>query len=340
MIDIEKHEELHEYLKKKQLIQGDKLPEYVNLTGGVSNRCVLVSSDVRALVVKQALEKLRVKEKWECKPERIHQEALGLRHLIHLTPQQNAPTFIFEDFEQHILVMEAVPAPHDNLKTLLLKGEVQLTFAEQFGKLLGSIHANSHDNKEYKAIFSETYYFDALRLNPYYSFTAQQLPETTTFLNELIRSTKKTKLSLVHGDYSPKNILIHHEKLFLLDHEVIHYGDPAFDIGFSMTHLLSKMLHLYERREDFFNFCLTYWNAYRQNAAMLMLLRGFEARAVQHTLACLLARVKGKSPLEYLDQNEQEFQLNIVLSLLRNTPASMDNLIHNFFNAVQTKCIQ
>lgn len=337
MIDIEKHEKLHEYLKRKQCLQGDELPEYVNLAGGVSNRCVLVQRDASALVVKQALEKLRVKENWECKPERIHQEALGLRHLVRLTPQQNTPAFVFEDFEEHILVMEAVPFPHENLKTLLLKGDARLAYAKQFGRLLGSIHANTYDNKEYNAIFSETYYFEELRLKPYYAFTAQQLPETTTFLNELISSTKTTKLSVVHGDYSPKNILIHHEKLFLLDHEVIHYGDPAFDIGFSMTHLLSKMLHLYEIREDFFNFCLTYWNAYRQNAAMLMRLRGFEARAVQHTLACLLARVKGKSPLEYLDKKEQEFQLNIVLTLLRNIPASVDDLIHNFFNALQPK---
>ena len=340
MIDIEKHEVLHEYLKRKQLIQGDELPEYVNLAGGVSNRCVLVSSDARAWVVKQALERLRVKESWECKPERIHQEALGLRHLIRLTPQQNTPAFIFEDFEEHILVMEAVPAPHENLKTLLLKGEVRLTFAAQFGRLLGSIHANSHNNEEYSTIFSETHYFNELRLKPYYAFTAHQLPETATFLNELIGSTKKTKLSVVHGDYSPKNILVHHEKLVLLDHEVIHYGDPAFDIGFSMTHLLSKMLHLHERREDFFNFCLTYWNAYRHQAKVLMHLKGYELRAIQHTLACLLARVKGKSPLEYLDKNEQEFQLHIVLSLLRNIPVSMDDLIHSFFTALPAKCNQ
>lgn len=337
MIDIEKHDVLHDYLKRKQLIQGEELPEYVNLPGGVSNRCVLVRSDDRALVVKQALEQLRVKERWECKPERIHQEALGLRHLIHLTPRQNTPAFVAEDFEEHILVMEAVPFPYDNLKTLLLKGDTRLSYASQFGNLLGSIHANSYEHEDYKAAFSETYYFDELRLKPYYSFTARQSPATALFLNKLIRSTKKTKLSLVHGDYSPKNILIHNEKLFLLDHEVIHYGDPAFDIGFSLTHLLSKGLHLTSYREDMLSYSLTYWNAYCQEAEQLCQLPEFETRAVQHTLACLLARVKGKSPLEYLNQREQALQLNIVLDLLKNIPNSLNDLIHDFFNALQAR---
>jgi hypothetical protein len=107
-----------------------------------------------------------------------------------------------------------------------------------------------------------------------------------------------------------------------------------------MTHLLSKMLHLEEKREDFLAFCFAYWKAYQQRAEVLMRLRGFEERAMQHTLACLLARVKGKSPLEYLDEKEQDFQLNIALSLLGNIPGSMEDLIHNFFNAVHTKCIQ
>ncbi len=334
MIDIEKHDELHRYLVEKQLIHAREEVKYENLTGGVSNRCVLVTRDAGNLVVKQALEKLRVKETWKCAPERIHKEALGLRHLKQLTPHQNTPAFVDEDFQQHMLVMKAVLFPHHNLKTLLLEGKISSSHASQLGALLGSIHANSLEKEEYKTAFSETHFFEALRLNPYYAFTASQLPEVAGFLSKLTETTKQVKISVVHGDFSPKNILVHDGQLILLDHEVIHYGDPAFDIGFSLTHLLSKGVHLKTHREDMLKFSLTYWKAYCTETQPLLQLPEFENRAVQHTLACLLARVKGKSPLEYLDKHEQVQQLSIVLNLLNNRPASVENLIHKFFNAL------
>jgi 5-methylthioribose kinase len=58
------------------------------LAGGVSNRTVLVerTASGEGWVVKQALPKLRVATEWLSDPERIHQEALGLRWLSELAP--------------------------------------------------------------------------------------------------------------------------------------------------------------------------------------------------------------------------------------------------------------
>src|SRR5205085_211857 len=108
----------------------------------------------------------------------------------------------------------------------------------------------------------DTSFFESLRLEPYYAYTAERVPAARAFLNGLIAETRSNPVALVHGDFSPKNILVRSNKLVLLDHEVIHFGDPAFDLGFSLTHLLSKANHLSEHRDRFGKAAIRYWNAY------------------------------------------------------------------------------
>jgi 5-methylthioribose kinase len=135
---------------------------------------------------------------------------------------------------------------------------------------------------------------------------------------------------LVHGDYSPKNILLHRGRLVLLDQEVIHFGDPAFDLGFSLTHFLSKAHHLRPQRAAFLEASHWFWENYKQVTGEWACEPTLEARIVRHTLACLLARVDGRSPLEYLTDLERQRQREIVLSLMRDLPASPAALVENF----------
>lgn len=135
---------------------------------------------------------------------------------------------------------------------------------------------------------------------------------------------------LVHGDYSPKNILIHRGALVLLDHEVIHFGDPAFDLGFSLTHLLSKAHHLADRRTEFADAVTLYWHVYRQIIGDVPWAGDLESRAVRHTLACLLARVSGRSTLEYLSASERARQQWIALELMSIVPTRIPELTHRF----------
>ena len=115
----------------------------------------------------------------------------------------------------------------------------------------------------------------------------------------LVENTRERLFTLVHGDYSPKNVLIHNDKLILLDHEVIHFGDPAFDLGFGMTHLLSKAHHLPRMRSAFAQAALDFWTQYRSTLGEPPFAASLETYAVRHALGCLLARVAGRSPLEY-----------------------------------------
>src|SRR4029079_10358786 len=99
--------------------------------------------------------------------------------------------------------------------------------------------------------FEDRSFFESLRVEPYSQYTATQVPAAAAFLNELVATTRSRRLALVHGDYSPKNVLVHAGRLVVLDYEVIHWGDPAFDLGFGLTHLLTKARHVRSHRAEF-----------------------------------------------------------------------------------------
>lgn len=331
-LDIENRDALLAYLWDQGRVDRAEHPVMQTLRGGVSNRTVLLRrASGEAWVLKQALAKLRVPVDWFVDPVRVHREADGMRVLAALVPG-SVPGLVFEDRTHHLIAMEAVPEPSRNWKEMLLSGELDREHVAAFGTLLGQIHLQSHRRDELAARFPDDF-FDALRLEPYYRYSAEQVPESASFLHDLIDETTAIKLSLVHGDYSPKNVLVHQGHLFLLDHEVIHWGDPTFDLGFSMTHFLSKAHHLPEQRRAFAGATLFYWQAYRAAAAELVTPE-LEARAVRHTLGCLLGRAAGRSPLEYFGAQERSRQQRAVLELMRRPPHTVDELVQGFIERI------
>jgi aminoglycoside phosphotransferase (APT) family kinase protein len=334
-MDIEQAEDLRNYLLATGRLEPDEAFDMQVLAGGVSNRTVLLRrSRGENWVLKQALAKLRVQVDWFSNPERIQREAAGMRHLHRFAPR-NITRLIFEDATEHVLAMEAVAEPHENWKSMLLKGNLKQAHLEQFATLLATIHHQAFLAKdELQEAFSDRSYFENLRLEPYYLYTAEQVPEAHPFLNQLVADTRQRLFTLVHGDYSPKNVLVQKDKLILLDHEVIHFGDPAFDLGFAFCHLLSKAHHVRAARKAFAEAALGFWPIYVKGIATTPFYADLEAYAVKHTLACLLARVRGRSPLEYLSQAEQEVQESVVLALIRKNIKTMPQLISTFVKGV------
>lgn len=329
-LDIENPDELLAYLKQTERIAQDEQPKITMLSGGVSNKTVLLERESEAWVIKQALPKLRVPTDWYSDPSRIHREAQGLRYLSQFIPER-VPQFIFEDVENNVLAMSAVPQPHKNWKTVLLDGGVLQHHVKEFAELLGAIHRQAYERRtDFAEFFADTSFFESLRLEPYYLYTASQVPNATAFLETLAEDTRKQKITLVHGDYSPKNILIYQDRMMLLDYEVIHWGDPAFDIGFGMTHLLSKAHYLSEQRSTFLNAAWVFWKSYARTIKDLPWSKGLEARAVRHTLACMLARVRGRSPLEYLDDSHRQRQEKVMVRLMANPPLIFNDLTAEF----------
>jgi aminoglycoside phosphotransferase (APT) family kinase protein len=324
-LDLGQPGALAAYLVQRGAVAADEPLEITPLTGGVSNKTLLVRRPSgEAWVVKQALAKLAVKVDWFADPARVHREAAGLRELAQALPPGATPVFLFEDSAQHVLAMTAVPEPHANWKELLLAGRVEPAHVAAFGDLLGRMHAYGRRHLEaLRPTFADRAFFEALRLEPYYLYTAGEVPAAAAFLRALVDETRAIDETLVHGDYSPKNVLVQgapgQTRLVLLDHEVVHLGDGAFDVGFALTHLLSKAHHLVPHRAAFADAAQAFWRDYTGAAwpaAAAGPPPGFEARVVRHTLACLLARAAGRSPLEYLDAAARARQIGSVLSLV------------------------
>jgi 5-methylthioribose kinase len=329
-LNIENPGALLGYLRRVGLIGPEEAPLIEVLGGGVSNRTVLVRRPSgESWVLKQALEKLRVDVEWFSSPGRIHREARALHWLIQLAPPGTITPLVFEDYDNHILVMHAVPQPHANWKDLLLAGKLEMEHFGQAGQLLGTIHRNAYDRREELAgVFEDRSYFESLRLEPFYRYSAVQVPAAAPFLEELIHQTLAYRTTFVHGDFSPKNILIYQGRQVLLDHEVAHFGDAAFDIGFCLAHFLSKAHHIASLREKLEHGVERFWHTYQQAA------KGFdptlEERAVRHALACLLARAEGRSKLEYLSDSQRRLQTRLVLEMMAGRPREVPVLVDYF----------
>lgn len=328
-IDIEDPLQLERYLKLEKHISYEVKCSVTKLTGGVSNKTILVETSCgKNWVLKQALSKLRVKSDWFCPPERLLVEAKGLKWIAQELNQEVTPEFIFLDEKQFILAMQAVEAPFKNLKEIFLSRNLSLRLVESMATILANIHS-SGKSSEARKLFDNKSFFEILRLESYYLYSAQQEPIVSKFLINLIEETREISETVVHGDFSPKNMLLKNGKIILLDHEVMHYGDPAFDIGFSICHFLSKANWIKSMREDFLLAAKRYWEVYQN--AMGGVTAELEARACRHLLACLIARVKGKSPLEYFDEEASLRQWNASLKLVqRGNVSSIVTLLENY----------
>jgi len=335
--DIEDFDALRNYLTARGCVKLGETVSFTNLRGGVSNRTVKVAwADGHGWVLKQALAKLRVNVDWFSNPERIGVEAKALRCLNQLAPPGTTPAFIFADMPHYLMGMEAVPEEHENWKSALLSGRIISDHFEQFGLLLGTIHRRSSESiSEVSELFADTTYFENLRLEPYYLYTAQRIADANLFLNALAQETLHHKDCLVHGDFSPKNTLIYQNKLILLDYEVVHFGDPAFDVGFALTHFLSKAHHLAKDRARLATVAEVFWQVYCKEIARLNWAAALEPRVVRHTLGCLLARVAGKSPLDYLAPEEVRRQRDIVLALMVKPPTTVPDLMAEFVHKIE-----
>jgi 5-methylthioribose kinase len=335
-LDIEQPGQLETYLRSTGRVPADDRITVRRLSGGVSNRTMLVEcASGPKWVVKQGLAKLRVAVDWFSDPVRVHREALAMRWLNQMLPAGTVPWLVFEDPGRYLLAMDCVPLPHDNWKTLLLTQPVDHEHVRQFGELLGGIHRLGHEERaSLPPELADQSLFESLRLEPYYGYTARQVPAAADFLMSLIQRTRARRDTLVHGDFSPKNILVYQGRLVLLDHEVAHIGDPAFDVGFSLTHLLSKAHFRIEQRDDLARAADQCWHVYRHALGAAPWQDDLDERAVQHTLACLLARVAGRSPLEYFQDAHRARQRQAVLALMAAPPRSVEALIPAFLQRI------
>jgi aminoglycoside phosphotransferase (APT) family kinase protein len=294
--------EILELLRKAGLCGPDETPRAEPLGGGVSSDIWRIDLAGGPVCVKRALPRLRVAQTWEAPVERNRFEFEWFRVAATAAPGAVPRVIAHED---GAFVMEYLdPARHPVWKDLLRRGRADPALAAQVGAALARIHAATADRGDIARLFSTDEIFHAIRLEPYLAFTARAHPDLREALLALVRQTAATKLCLVHGDVSPKNILAGPGGPVFLDAECAWFGDPAFDLAFCLNHLLLKCLWVPAAAERFLSCFDDLAKAYLEGVHWENP-RQLEARAALLLPALLLARVDGKSPVEYLTEEAQ-----------------------------------
>lgn len=295
------------------------------LGGGVSNTVVLVEAPGLRVVVKQALEKLRVEQDWYCTRHRIFNEVEGLRALQAVLRRGAVPEVLFEDREQYLFAMEAAPAGIPTLKDELMAGRMHPAAAATLGAYLGEWVAATQGDEKWIRVFGGLEVFDNLRLDPYYRTAARRHPDLAPVIERTMEECTARRVALVHGDYSPKNVLLWNDRITLIDCEVVHYGDPSFDAAFFINHLVLKSFYRREWREDLKEMAEFFWRALRSSLPPSF--GWLEGAAMRHLGCLMLARVDGKSPAEYLrDEVLKQRVREAARNLMLRSPPSADGL--------------
>jgi 5-methylthioribose kinase len=298
------------------------------LGGGVSNIVLLVegkapSGEERRWVVKQSLEKLRVKDDWRSERSRIFREAEAIQVLGPVLGHGAVPQVVHVGLEDYLFIMTAAPPGSVMWKQALLDGRVDMDVARQAGMLLALMITSSQHNPSFKTAFAERAVFDQLRIDPYYRTTAARHPDLRPVIEKLIEDSWQVRTAIVHGDYSPKNLLVKESHIFLIDFEVVHWGDPAFDAGFLLNHLFLKAFHQPRVGRLYFSAACEFWRELVRGSEKAAL-GDFEKMTLRHLGALMLARIDGKSPVEYIrDEMTKQRVRRFAKRLLLGSPQSL-----------------
>lgn len=285
-----------DYLRTRGVVPSGAAVEVRPLSGGISNVVLRADWPGGSVVVKQSLPKLRVEEDWSFDPARILVERDCMETLDELLPGA-APRVVFSDDEALAFGMTTAPDGGTVWKDAKLRGELDGQRAERAGTLLGRMHRRSVGRADLEARFADLMPLEQGRIDPYHRRTATVHPDLAGRIEEEVERLVHDRRALVHGDYSPKNLIAYPDRVLMLDFEVAHWGNPAFDPAFLMTHLILASVHLPEVGDGLLDEAGRFWSAYLEAAGAAA---GGEAAVVGQLGCLLLARIDGKSKVEYL----------------------------------------
>lgn len=263
--------------------------------GGVSSDLALVIGPEGPYVIKQARARLKVRADWRADPRRAMIEVAALQAIAEVLGEDCVPRVLWSDPVQNRFAMALVPPRFRNWKDLLVAGETNAATARRVGVLLGRLHRRTAPREDLARRFDDRTFLIELRIEPFFRRIAERHPELKAAVHETVERLLACRLCLVHGDYSPKNMLVDGEAVVLLDAEVAHWGDPRFDVAFCLSHLLLGTICFPAFAEARTRATRAFLDAYAAEGLEVL------DRELSRQTGCLmLARVDGDSPLDYI----------------------------------------
>lgn len=299
------------------------------LDGGVASDVRVVETADGPIVIKKALAKLKVAADWFSNPARSMVEVAAIEAFGRVGGRENVPEVVWVRPDENCFAMRLVDPRFKNWKTELLAGRANVDTARRVGEILGAFHRNSAADPSLAIEFNDLRFFTELRIEPFFDYVAQRKPELRSYIQAATLALIEQREALVHGDYSPKNILVDKNEAVVLDFEVTHWGNPRFDVGFCLAHLMLKSALRDGHPRDL-------------SAVLLGFIEKYEAHGlpvIDRDLACitgclLLARLYGKSPADYLNRLDTEAVERKAIQLLKldRPPASSDFILFPEFS--------
>lgn len=292
-------------------------PTIESLSGGVSALVFKITTVNSSFIVKQACSRLRVKDLWVSDPSRIEREFLFLSAFKSLVPGGSLTEPLWYDRQNHVLAMSTATDPATSWKKELLSGIANPVRASQAGELLANIHEMGGGLRENYPKLADKTIFQQLRIEPFYERLALNYPRYNPMIEHLRNRMMIENSTICHGDFSPKNLLIHPEGLTLVDHETAHFGDPTMDVGLFLAHLVLKTIHAKSLRSLYAGLIRSFLESYLGKH------RHFDFNSQQSSLGhlgvVLLTRVSGTSQVDYLDESQKQEAAKLAHDLLEGT---------------------
>jgi aminoglycoside phosphotransferase (APT) family kinase protein len=307
-------------LGRMGLLQPGEIPRIQALAGGVSSDIVRADLARGAVCIKRALPKLKVAADWRAPVERNRWEVAWMRIAAQVEPDA-VPAVLGEDAVAGMFAMAYLDeAQHPVWKSRLRDGRIDAAFAAEVGRRVARIHAATAGDAAVRERFATDHIFFPIRIEPYLVATGRAHPDLAPQLDALARDTAHTHLALVHGDVSPKNILCGPRGPVFLDAECAWYGDPAFDLAFCLNHLLLKCLWRPRFGARYLACFDALATAYLEGVTWEPRVQ-IDARTARLLPGLFLARVDGKSPVEYVTEDWQRTAVREVARAFLESPA-------------------
>lgn len=323
-----------DFVARSGLAPRETAARFERLPGGVSSDIWLVRAEGKSFCVKRALARLRVAADWRAPVERNNKEAAWIKAVADFMPEA-VPTLLAEDAEAGMFAMNYLPPrSFEGWKGQLQRGHVIAATAAEVGRRLSGIHSRFAGSVAAAEEFATDAIFLAIRLEPYLLATGRAHPDRAAALEKLAETTAQTKITVVHGDVSPKNILVGPDGPVFIDAECAWFGDPAFDLAFCLNHLLLKCLWVRAAARSlmtaFDSLAETYLGGVDWEPR-----RAIDRRTAHLLPGLFLARIDGKSPVEYLTaERDKDTVRRVARSLLADPPRRLAEIRRVWANEI------